>query len=159
LTIGTPLENSNPVHLRSTKRSLPIALLRARETVMAPLRSMLAQSGINEQKWRVLRVLNELGPSEQTTIAEAACLLLPSLTRIMASMEKDGFIHRQTDTQDRRKTIVALQDAGRQLIKDHAAQSNLIMSQIEDSFGREKIDLLLNLLEELHQGVPAQNRP
>jgi homoprotocatechuate degradation regulator HpaR len=153
------LENSNPVHLRSTKRSLPIALLRARETVMAPLRSMLAQSGINEQKWRVLRVLNELGPSEQTTIAEAACLLLPSLTRIMASMEKDGFIHRETDTQDRRKTIVALQDAGRQLIKDHAAQSNLIMSQIEDSFGQEKIDLLLNLLEELHQGVPAQNRP
>ncbi|MFM2367294.1 MAG: homoprotocatechuate degradation operon regulator HpaR, partial [Pseudomonadota bacterium] len=138
------MENSDPVHLRSTKRSLPIALLRARETVMAPLRSMLAQSGINEQKWRVLRVLNELGPSEQTTIAEAACLLLPSLTRIMASMEKDGFIHRQTDTQDRRKTIVALQDAGRQLIKDHAAQSNLIMSQIEDSFGRDKIDLLLN---------------
>ena len=153
------MEPNDTIPLRSTKRSLPIALLRARETVMAPLRAMLAQSGINEQKWRVLRVLNELGPSEQTTIAEAACLLLPSLTRILATMEKDGLIHRQTDTTDRRKTIVDLQNAGRQLITDHAAQSNLIMTQIEDSFGRTKIDLLLDLLEELHQIDAAKNRP
>ena len=36
---------------------LPIALMRAREQVMAPIRNMLADSGITEQQWRVLRVL------------------------------------------------------------------------------------------------------
>ena len=50
-----------PAKLRRTSRSLPIALLRARETVMAPIREMLAESDINEQKWRVLRVLDEVG--------------------------------------------------------------------------------------------------
>ena len=45
---------------------------------MGPIREMLTKSGISEQKWRVLRVLDEMGPVEQTAIAEAACLLLPS---------------------------------------------------------------------------------
>ena len=47
--------------LRRTNRSLPIALLRARETVMGPVREMLAGTPVNEQKWRVLRVLDESG--------------------------------------------------------------------------------------------------
>ncbi len=55
---------TNP--LCQTNRSLPIALLRARETVMGPIRDMLATSGVNEQKWRVLRVLQE----QRTTRAE-----------------------------------------------------------------------------------------
>ena len=41
--------------LPSTSRSLPIALIRAREGVMAPIREMLAETGITEQQWRVLR--------------------------------------------------------------------------------------------------------
>ena len=68
-------QNSFP----KTGRSLPIALLRARETVMGPIREMLAESQINEQKWRVLRVLDESGPMEQKAIAEASCLLFAFL--------------------------------------------------------------------------------
>ena len=44
---------------RDTRRSLPMALLRARETVMARFRPMLAENDINEQQWRVLRVLDQ----------------------------------------------------------------------------------------------------
>ena len=49
---------------RPTDRSLPIALLRAREKVMEPVREILAHSNISEQKWRVLRVVDEAGPVE-----------------------------------------------------------------------------------------------
>ena len=50
-------QNDTDPPLRRTGRSLPIALLRARETVMGPIRDMLTTSGVNEQKWRVLRVV------------------------------------------------------------------------------------------------------
>ena len=90
---------------RKTKRSLPIALLRAREEVMVPIRSMLAQSGVTEQKWRVLRVLEEIGEVEPTIIASEACLHLPSLSRILKSMEADGLIQRKEDLEDRRKRL------------------------------------------------------
>ena len=70
---------TNPA-FRKTKRSLPIALLRAREQVMEPIRAMLADSGVTEQKWRVLRVLEEAGEIEPTVIAREACLHLQQTT-------------------------------------------------------------------------------
>ena len=141
---------SNPTQpLRRTRRSLPIALLRARETVMGPIREMLSQSDINEQKWRVLRVLDERGPCELTQVAKDACLLLPSLTRIIRAMEEEGLATRATDPEDRRKTIATITDAGRALIVAHMAESNAIFARLERDFGQEKLEQLLDLLDEL----------
>lgn len=116
---------------------------------MGPIREMLAESGINEQKWRVLRVLDEGGPMEHSAIAEAACLLLPSLTRILKSMEAEGLLERAPDKTDRRKTVVTITEAGRTLISQHADASRDILSRMEAALGTEKFDQLLDLLEEL----------
>lgn len=135
--------------LRRTDRSLPIALLRARETVMEPIREMLAKSGISEQKWRVLRVVDEAGPIEQTAIAKQACLLLPSLTRLLHAMETEGWITRDVSTADRRKSLVSITPSGRALIAEHAGASNAVFERLESTYGREKVDQLLDLLDEL----------
>lgn len=139
--------------LRRTKRSLPIALLRARESVMGPIRDMLASSGVNEQKWRVIRVLQERGPSELTQLAGEACLLLPSLTRIARAMEEDGLITRTTPSDDRRKTIATITPAGEALIRTHSAQSAGIFARIEREFGAARLESLLDMLEDL-QNLP-----
>ena len=135
--------------LRQTGRSLPIALLRARETVMAPIRVMLSESGISEQKWRVIRVLDEAGPMEQTALATRACLLLPSLTRMLRAMESEGLLTRTADARDGRKSIVSVTDKGRKVILDHAAASKAIFAEIRGRFGSERLELLLDLLEDL----------
>ena len=137
--------------LRRTSRSLPIALLRARETVMAPIREMLAQSDINEQKWRVLRVLEEEGPQEMSEVAKAACLMLPSLTRMSRAMAQDGLIARTTDRGDGRKAILAITGGGRQLILDHLAASTAIFERLERRYGHDRLEQLLDLLEALKE--------
>lgn len=137
--------------IRPTRRSLPIALLRGRETVMGPIREMLAKSDINEQKWRVLRVLNESGPMEHTAIAEASCLLLPSLTRILSTMEEEGLLRREPGAQDRRKSIATITDAGHALIVRHMEESNAIFDRLEQQFGHERLETLLDLLDELRK--------
>jgi homoprotocatechuate degradation regulator HpaR len=147
--------------LRLTRRSLPIALLRARETVMGPIREMLAASGVNEQKWRVLRVLQEGGPMELTAVAAEACLLLPSLTRMIRPMEEDGLLRREVPKEDRRKVVVAVTEKGEALIRAHSAQSAAIFAQIEQRFGASRLDQLLDLLEELRtiDPRPLPQRP
>lgn len=135
--------------LRKTARSLPIALLRARETVMGPVREMLAKSGVNEQKWRVLRVLDESGPLDQSLLAERACLQLPSLTRILQAMQDQGLVTRQTDPGDRRRSIVTLTDAGLQVIEAHAAESIALFARLESAYGPQRLEHLLDLLEAL----------
>lgn len=137
--------------LRRTDRSLPIALLRARETIMIPVREMLLESRISEQKWRVLRVVDECGPIEQTRIAEKACLHLPSLTRIMHALDRDGLLVRATDENDKRKTTAMITKEGRALIREHMARSNDIFDRLENQLGTDKLETLLDLLDELQQ--------
>jgi homoprotocatechuate degradation regulator HpaR len=142
--------------LRRTRRSLPIALLRAREKVMGPLREMLATSGVNEQKWRVLRVLLEGGPLELGQIAAEACLLLPSLTRMVPPMVDEGLIARHTPPEDRRKVILTITPAGEALVRAHSAQSAAIFARIEAQFGSARLENLLDLLEAL-QALDLRN--
>jgi homoprotocatechuate degradation regulator HpaR len=137
--------------LRQTGRSLPIALLRAREVVMGPIRDMLATSGVNEQKWRVLRVLDEQGPLPLTDVARAAVLQLPSLTRMIRVMEGEGLITRATPDADRRKAVVTITDAGRGVIREHADASRAVFDRLAAAYGPEKLETLLDLLDDLQK--------
>lgn len=139
------------VTLRHTRRSLPIALLRARETVMGPIRDMLATSGVNEQKWRVLRVLQERGPMDLTPLAVEACLLLPSLHRMIRPMQDEGLIDRADSAEDRRKVVIAVTAKGEALIQAHSGESARFFARIEREFGHDRLETLLDLLEELQK--------
>lgn len=136
-------------NLRRTSRSLPIALLRARETVMGPVREMLSGSPVNEQKWRVLRVLDEGGALDQNTIAQRACLLLPSLTRILSAMEADDLVSRRADVADRRRSIVKIETAGLAILENHGAQARALVTDLRAKYGEEKFEQLLDMLEDL----------
>lgn len=143
------MNERNDTRQRPTTRSLPIALLRAREKVMGPIRLMLAEAGVTEQQWRVLRVLEENGQMDPSAIARAACLLMPSLTRIMKGLEGKGLITRKPHETDKRTFWVEITDDGRGLIAAHMAESTRIFDEIEAEFGKEKMEQLLDLLGEL----------
>lgn len=140
-----------PKPVPSTARSLPIALLRARERVMGPIRNMLADVGITEQQWRVLRVLDEQGPMEPTRISEEACLLLPSLTRILQKLEEKAMIVRAPDPRDRRKQIVRVTEDGSAVIRANLGTSMQMMDHLREQMGSDRYEALLDLLNELHQ--------
>lgn len=133
----------------ATARALPIALLRAREAVMGPIRHMLSDAGVTEQQWRVLRVLDEHGTSDATDIAQRACLLMPSLTRILQVLEDKELCRRSPHPTDRRRALIDITDSGRALIAQNMAQTNRIYAEIEAKLGGDKMDQLLDLLNEL----------
>ncbi|MBR9841717.1 MAG: homoprotocatechuate degradation operon regulator HpaR [Rhodobacteraceae bacterium] len=132
-----------------TNRSLPIALLRARERVMMPIRGMLADAGVTEQQWRVLRVLDEEGPLDPTTIASRAVLLLPSLTRILQKLEEKGLVTRRRDEYDRRRQVIEVTEAGRDIINANMDTSRRILSDLRERLGEERHEVLIDLLGEL----------
>ncbi|WP_461404421.1 homoprotocatechuate degradation operon regulator HpaR [Falsiruegeria mediterranea] len=134
---------------RKISRSLPIMLLRGREKVMGPIRAMLADVDITEQQWRVLRVLTEEGAQDPTHIAHKACLLLPSLTRILQKLEEKGLIHRHPDPQDGRKQIVEVTETGANIIRENLGTSIELTRQLRDQMGEDRFELLLDLLNEL----------
>ncbi|MBO9443748.1 homoprotocatechuate degradation operon regulator HpaR [Phaeobacter italicus] len=137
--------------LPSTDRSLPIALLRARERVMGPIRALLSDADLTEQQWRVLRVVQESGDIDPTQISEQACLLLPSLTRILQKLEDKGLIQREKDQMDRRRQIVRITPAGEQIIDDNLEASLAVIENTRTKMGAERYEALLDLLNELNR--------
>ena len=121
---------------------------------MAPIRDMLRASGLTEQQWRVLRILSEFGPQDLTEIARQACLLMPSLSRMIRSLADNGLVIRASDAKDRRRQTVVISPAGQQLIDDNLVQATQIAANYRDQLGAERYELLLDLLKELEQGPP-----
>ena len=132
-----------------SRRSLPIALLRAREATMQHFRPMLASHGLTEQQWRVLRILSETGELDATTLAERAFILMPSLSRILPLLEERGLVARFTAQTDRRRARIALSAAGQELIDAVLPDSRAIYAAIETRFGRDQVTALLELLDRL----------
>jgi homoprotocatechuate degradation regulator HpaR len=131
---------------RNVERSLPIALLRAREVVMARFRPIVAAHDLTEQQWRVLRVLGEQSPIDATDLAEQATVLAPSLTRIIKSLEDRQLIMRVRDEVDRRKLVLSITAGGIALIRDVAPSSREIYADLEAKFGHERLEHLIDLL-------------
>lgn len=138
--------------LPSTSRSLPIALIRAREGVMAPIRDMLAETGITEQQWRILRVLSEHGSLDSTTLADRASLLFPSLTRIATKMREKGLITQTRDDVDRRRQMIEITELGQTFIDDHTARAAQIVVEFRTRMGDKNYEKLLDLLALLDPG-------
>ena len=137
--------------LPETARSLPIALVRVRERVMAPIREMLAASGITEQQWRILRVLEEGGEREASQLAREACLLLPSQTRIVRSMVDKGLVTRTTIATDKRRQRVAITAKGRAVVDSNREQAARIAARFRHTLGHVRFEDLLDMLEDLER--------
>ena len=135
------------LELSQTQRTLPIALLRAREAVMEYFRPLLAKHDVTEQQWRVMRVLDEAGTVDASFLARQACILAPSLSRIMRTLEARGFVEISRDTADGRRALVCLSQEGSQFIRKLAPESADIYQEIESKIGYERIGTLLDEIE------------
>lgn len=134
---------------RATRRSLPMSLLRAREAVMSHFRPMLDRHGVNEQQWRVIRVLAEAGQLDASEVAERANILAPSLTRMIRTMAERGLIEKARDAGDGRRVMLTIAPAGMALLREVSPDSAKIYADLEGRFGKENVTTLMDLLDAL----------
>ncbi len=128
-------------------RNLPRLLLQAREAVMAHTRPSLRAHGLSDQQWRVLRVLGEHGTVETGRVAREAFILGPSLTGVLARMERDGLIERERDPADQRRTVVRATARGKRLVVKLSGAVEAHYQWMEQSIGKARLDQLYALLD------------
>jgi homoprotocatechuate degradation regulator HpaR len=130
-------------------RNLPRLLLQARESVMMHTRPSLREHGLSDQQWRVLRVLGEHGTVETGRVAREAYILGPSLTGVLARMERDGLIRRARDAADQRRTVVEATAKGMKMVTRLSCTIEDHYQWLERSLGKQKLAQLYGLLDEL----------
>lgn len=139
----------NDPELRGFPLSLPMALLRARESVMAHFRPLLREHDITEQQWRVIRALYGSDGMEATALAEKTILLMPSLTRILKSLEEQKLVRRFAVEGDNRRKLIRLAETGRDLYDKMSPISEAEYKKIEAKIGKKKLEALYKLLDSM----------
>jgi homoprotocatechuate degradation regulator HpaR len=135
------------------RRSLPIALLRAREAVMAYFRPHHRKGGITEQQWRVVRVLYLDGEMDAAALAQRSYLLAPSLSRILKDLEAAGLLVRRPDDEDSRRSLMSLSPKGTAIVTGAGPFLDGIHREIARRFGPARVQELLAMLDELERAL------
>ena len=135
--------------LREFQRNLPMALLRARERVMGHFRPLLRDHDITEQQWRVIRALHGQSGIEISALADKTLLLMPSLTRILKSLEDQKLVKRSTVKDDNRRKLIRLAQRGQDIYDKMAPLSEAEYKKIEARIGPKRLTELYALLESI----------
>jgi len=142
--------------MQKLERALPIALLHAREATLKPFRHELDNVGLTVQQWRVIRVLAEGKACCATELAERCVLMPPSLSRILKNLMERGLIEQVKD-EDARRRRVEISPAGREQYAAMSGKAAVIYDELAEKFGRDKMDMLLDLLNELYDIADEHN--
>ncbi|MDX2381156.1 MAG: homoprotocatechuate degradation operon regulator HpaR [Acidimicrobiia bacterium] len=125
-----------------------MALMRARESVMSRFRPILAEYGLTEQQWRVLRALAAADkPLSVGELAEQTLLLGPSLSRMLASMERRALIDRTSARTDARRAQVTITRRGLELVTRIGPESEAAYGELESELGPDELETLHQLLD------------
>lgn len=147
---------SEDLGLEPIGRTLPILLVRARETMLSHWRGILSELGFTEQQWRVLRVTVELGPLDISKLSRETALHMPSVTRILHTLEEQGYVSRSRDEADSRRSWIDVTDKARKKMSEASAHSSNVYSDLRREFGEDKLNLLIELLEDFSKYTPKE---
>ncbi len=148
--------------MRPFHRSLPMQLMRARETVMARFRPHLHARGLTDQQWRIVRALSEVDALDIVALGEFCCIHPASLSRILPKMEEEGLVRRRGDRSDQRRQIVSLSARGRRLFAETAPESEAIYAALARAIGQRRLEDLYSALDHMIVRLadePVKNRP
>lgn len=132
-------------------RSLLRLLVECSRGLETCLRAGLREAGYGDVRPAHYAVFRYLGPegSRVTELAEAAGMTQQSMGEFVAYLERLGFVERRPDPRDGRARIVVPTEAGREGIAAAAGLLAETEADLAERLGKEKLDSLVALLEEL----------
>ena len=92
------------------------------EQLVRRLRSISAVGGISQSVAAALSRLGAEGPLRVTELAHAEGVSQPAMTQLVARMENDRLVARETPQGDRRSVLVGLTDHGRDVLEQRRAR-------------------------------------
>jgi len=115
--------------LDELRRHAPETLITFRVSVLSQLLARLVDAsvgqdlGLSSRQWRVLVMLNRLGPSTSGTVARMASLDHSQVSRASFELAAKGLVVQADDAADRRRQMLSVTPAGIAVLCDGLAGS------------------------------------
>lgn len=119
---------SSPEYALRLARRPGFVFVRAALRVRQVYADALAQVGLLPNQHAILSTLEELGPSHQKMLADRVVLDQGDIVAYLDGLQNGGYVVRERDPKDRRRQIVTITDAGRELL----AESDRVLDHVEE---------------------------
>jgi homoprotocatechuate degradation regulator HpaR len=143
--------------IRRFSESLPMLLLRARETAMSRFRPILKSAGVTEQQWRALRALHELGELTAAGLAAECAILAPSMTRIIRHLANEGLVLANRSRNDQRALKLRISANGRRLVERLGPEIEQAYAEIRDQMDADHMAVLYRELGWFIERIGSQS--
>jgi DNA-binding MarR family transcriptional regulator len=110
--------------IEDLRRHAPETLITFRVSVLSQLLARLVDTsvgqdlGLSSRQWRVLVVLNRLGPSTSGAVARMASLDHSQVSRASFELAAKGLVAMGDDAADRRRQVLSVTPAGLAVLRD-----------------------------------------
>jgi 3-hydroxy-9,10-secoandrosta-1,3,5(10)-triene-9,17-dione monooxygenase reductase component len=150
--IDNALRRAPPLASGSFARNyLSYLLARASFNVSSDFHARLKEWDLTVPEWRVLACLMDVEGLSVGELAAMALMKQPGLTKVLDRMERDGFLKRQSASDDRRRVTLHLTAKGRTRVKPvqtaalaHEAELLKQFSDSERATIKHALDLLID---------------
>lgn len=134
---------------KKRNKAVGYLITNASKQTLALLADCLAPAGVSPAQWQVFVVLWEKDGIVQRDLAEHMAIEQATLTRTLDRMERDGFVERKRDENDRRRIRVFVTEMGFGLINTLVPKAMKVQETITKGFSDEELDLFRSFLRRL----------
>ena len=108
---------------------------------------IIRKEGLAMAQMVILKHLQYDSPKSVSSIAISLGVSKPTVTGIMNTLEKDGYIARNRDGADRREVIISLTDKSRKLFDSLESQGGYLMDELFSSIPQQDIENFSNAMK------------
>lgn len=127
-----------------------VRLIRSAESLHAAVSRGLASEGLTASQFSTMKALKIRGPLAQRDIAKYLLKTGGNVTVVVDNLEKQGYVTRIRDTEDRRIVFVKLTEGGEKLFDRVYPSHRQRIRQAMAALSERECDNLLSLLEKLY---------
>jgi DNA-binding MarR family transcriptional regulator len=115
-----------------------------------------AATALSPARLSALSVIGFAGPRTMGELAAAELVSVPTMSRIVAALEQDGFVRRESDARDARLARLHVTDTGARILREgrarRTAQLDALLRQLTPA-EREAVEQATAALERLLGGA------
>jgi DNA-binding MarR family transcriptional regulator len=119
--------------------------------MLRSLRKEDIASGVGPARLSVLSVLVFGGTSAMSELAEAEQVKLPTMSRLVAGLERDGLVRRSTDVKDRRTVRVKPTEKGKKVLEKARERRLAILARRLENLSVREVAVVREAEQILHR--------
>ena len=135
----------------------PYRLYRASKKLQVRLQTRLRAQRVNPSQWHVIGVLKAYGALSIGEIVDATLMEQPTVSRVVARLEKSGLVSRRASTRDSRMALISLTAPGIEVFKQIVPAALRHQDIALDGIGRKEIAQGSATLEKLEENIEASD--